>query len=260
MKLTFKNYYTDKNTYLSNSKLKDFIKDKEYFYKKHIEHSIEKQVTPSMQIGSAVDCYLTKSEKDFHKKYTCAVLKKDDPELFEENKNTTKTVLPKAMYEKVMNMVANATRVTAFNRISKMKKQVILQMDMPINMFSGICGVPDCIEINGNRAVCLDVKTSRDVEPRKYYRICLDNFYFMQLAVYGLLIKYNYPDVEHIDYYHFVIGNNGLYPVKLYKINDVDVEDAKQFMLSKIDELVNEKEFKFKDVSFDKCENLTIEK
>ena len=82
MKLTHNNYFTTENNYLSNSKIRDFLKDPDYFYKRHVTGEITFEPTPSMKIGSAVDLYLTGSPAAFRKAYQEKVLKKDNPELW----------------------------------------------------------------------------------------------------------------------------------------------------------------------------------
>ena len=129
MILTEENYFTPENDYLSHSKIKDFLLSKPYFLKKHILKELPPQVkTPSMQIGSALDCLLTEGQESFDNNYDFAVLKKEDAEKFEELKTTDKTVMTKANYQKVLGM-ADALRCTdAFKDLAEFETQKILHI------------------------------------------------------------------------------------------------------------------------------------
>ena len=75
MVLNSSNYYTGTNNYLSHSKIKDFMKSKPYFKKKHILKDLPRGVSsPSMIIGSAVDVILTEGWDKFDEKYDCPVV------------------------------------------------------------------------------------------------------------------------------------------------------------------------------------------
>ena len=68
-KLTKRTYFTAKNKYISNSKIGDWLKDKRFFYEKHVLGTVEKKDSAAFRIGSAVDTFVTVGEKQFHEKY-----------------------------------------------------------------------------------------------------------------------------------------------------------------------------------------------
>ena len=114
------NYFTTKNKYISNSRIGDFLKDKNYFYKKHITGEIENKKTPAMEIGSAVDCWLTQGKEIFKKNYKMVVRKnsKNPPADYIELNETN--------YNNICNMCEKVEKQKAFQDLKDYKTQVIL--------------------------------------------------------------------------------------------------------------------------------------
>ncbi|MDD4070059.1 MAG: hypothetical protein PHF05_06370 [Candidatus Izemoplasmatales bacterium] len=257
MKLTKNNYFTIKNQYISNSKISDYLKDPEYFYKKHVTGEIKFEMTPSMIIGKAVDIYLTNSPKKFHDTYTYACLKKDDPEMFAENKDTTKEILTKSQYDKVINICESVTRTSAYKVFKKFKKQEILQKDMKLGIFKGLCGIPDGFQITKDKCTIVDLKTSSTIQPNKYHYHCLEFGYYRQLALYADLIQNKYPEVKYFKYYHLVVENTGdINRVATFEFDPLLIEDERQILYKIIKEIADTKVFKFHDVSFKNAEKI----
>lgn len=262
MKLTNKNYYTLKNKYLSNSKMGDYIKDPEYFYKKNVTGEIEKEVTTSMQKGKAVDMYLTESYQKFYANYTYAVLKRDDPERFEENKTSTKTVLPRAVYDSVIGMCEALKKTSAYKDLKDYKKQQILTMDVPdFKQFDGLCGIPDFfkIEKNGN-ATIVDLKTCKTIDPRKYFYHCLDYRYFHQMGMYALLLAANFKDTKEFTYKHLVVENTFPYRTRTFVLDSSIVDLAATQILQLAIKIDSTKKFEREDTTWDQAILLTNRK
>jgi len=222
MKLTKKNYYTPKNRFLSNSKVSDYIRSPYYFYLKHIKHEIEFEKTPSMVIGSAVDTWLTEGKKKFDSQYTYSVLKKDDPEKFEENKTTKKEVLTKLNWEKVHQICETVESQSFFKEMKKHRSQVLLQVkEDNYGDWDGFAGILDWLYIDGEEAIITDLKTAQNIEKKKFFYHSLDYGYFRQMGAYKYLVYENFPEVKRIKC-RIMAVENGPYPQKvaLYDIPD----------------------------------------
>jgi len=246
-KLNKNTYFSAKNKYLSNSKVKDFAKDKAYFFKKHILGDFVKpKKADPLIIGSAADLWLTSSEKDFREKYTI-VSKRDSTALnYEYQLNPT-------MYQKVEDLCKIVKAQSAYKALKGHKTQKILQYDMPIgDHFIGLCGVPDWIKIKGTHAVITDLKTSNNVDPSKYFWTCVKFDYFQQLANYRKLTYLNFPEVETIDCQHLVVDStNELHPVYTVKFTQTEIDKAEDILNQYIDLISIEKEFLPRNVSWD---------
>ena len=159
MKLTHKNYYTPKNKYLSYSKIKDYLKDKRYFYERHITHEKEKSVTPSLNIGSAVDCYVTEGRGKFEKKFK-AVKRRNKKE-----PSTKYIELTQAEYDLAKAIGEKVSSQDATKELKDFQSKKILQVDMPIGKhFKGFCGIPDWFQIFGRVACIVDLKTTTNLD------------------------------------------------------------------------------------------------
>jgi len=182
-------YYTEKNNFLSNSKLNDFFKDPHYFYQKWIEHSIpiENKKTDALIIGSAVDTYLTEGKEAFLKKYT-AVARRNL-----KNAPTDTIELTEDQYNRALHMAEKVAAQPAYQEIKKQKykAQEILAVEMNLGKaFRGICGKPDWYYIFPNKTCIIrDLKTTTDIDPDKFYYHCLDYGYFRQQAFYQILLE-----------------------------------------------------------------------
>ncbi|MCP5375218.1 MAG: PD-(D/E)XK nuclease-like domain-containing protein [Rickettsiaceae bacterium] len=238
-KLTLKNYYTPKNNYLTSSKLKDYIKDPYYFYQKHITHEITETLdTPSVKIGSAVDCYLTRSASIFNKTYQRKVTKKENPDLYEYQQIAPENLLTPAEYERTLGIIDAVKRTTLYKDIKKnFKKQVILQHEMPLGPFQGLAGALDFYKVEGGLGIVIDLKTTQSVDQRKFGYQAIDMLYYFQQAVYGKLLEFNFPEIKRIKHYILAVENNVPYRVAFYKLDDNEIQFNRQLLFSTLDEI-----------------------
>lgn len=203
MKLTHDNYFTHENTYLTSSKIRDFLKSREYFYKKHKEHSIEKETTDAMVEGSMVDDFLTRGEEYFHQNYKVVSRRN------KKNPPTGYTEVTQAMWENAINRAQKVARCGAYQEIAKHEKQVLLQYEIKsFKQFPGLAGILDFLHINKKRkeAIITDLKTSQTIDPIKYSYKAIDFGYDIQLANYGWLVHelFDIP-YQNIKYQHIVV-------------------------------------------------------
>lgn len=225
MKLTKQNYFTKKNTYITNSKVGDFLKSKELYKKKHIDRTYQQSKTPSMQLGSMVDEYIsTGKPESILKKFQVKVKKKDSPQLYDRQQEMDQDCLvSQDLYDKA---VAMGNRVVDSNiyywlKFHKAKFQVPLTAE-----YSGVpvAGLLDALAIVGDTAYIIDFKTANSASIRSsnsWYWHCKDFGYFRQMAHYGELVLQNYPEVKNLIFRHIVISNNEEenYPVKIFELD-----------------------------------------
>jgi len=243
MKLTKENYYT-RHRYLSNSKLSDFIRDKNYFYRKHIQGIVQDEKTDALLVGDAVDTYLTEGKEAFYKRFIKVERrnKKEPPIGFVE--------LTAAQYELALGMAQKLELQPAFQDIIKEKfvAQKILQVELPIgSYFDGLCGKPDWFKVSkGGTCTIIDLKTTASIDIGKYEHSCSSYGYYRQQAFYQMLLKSIYQDdIKHFESRHIAVEKDpyGIYPVGVFIINQQKIEEEKLIINELINELIDEKNF-----------------
>lgn len=249
MKLTKNNYYTV-NPYLTNSKITDWLKDKNYFYRKHVLGEIVSEPTDAMIIGSATDCWLTESEEKFRKLYV--------PVARRNLKNPPKghTEVSQTMFEQIEAMSRRVEDTTFYKEVKRKKftSQKILQYDVDLGKhFKGIAGIPDWFKVDKKKkqAVIVDLKTASSIDPYKYHFHCEEYGYYRQQAMYRILLRKLYGVVK-IENYHLVIGKDSdkIYSVEAFRMGDERLNEEEKLIKSTLEEIAQETEFAPKDVSF----------
>jgi hypothetical protein len=241
MTLTKDNYFSIENKFISNSRIGDFLKDKHYFYQKHITGEIENKKTTPMLIGSACDRWLTAGKDTFLKEYIAVSrrnLKSPPVGIIE---------LTPAQYEEVIAICESVERQDAFKELADHKKQQILTMPMELGLFEGIAGIPDWFKIDGKTAVITDLKTAERVDsPIKYYYHCLDYFYFRQAAFYKILLRYTFKEVEKITFRHLTVQKDvdQIHKVYTFILDDERISMEEENLMSNLLPMIaKEKDF-----------------
>lgn len=243
-KLTKKNYYQTNNGWLTNSKINDWLKDKDFFFRKHIAGEIPPKKTDSMLIGSAVDEWLTKGRKSFDKKY----------KLVSRRTTGNDNELNNTQFEHVIKMCQKIESQDAYKALKKHKKQVILSY--PLNLgkhFVGIAGTPDFLKIDGAKANIVDLKTSAEMDSVNKYHWHCENFgYYRQAGMYSLLVHLNYPEITDIICNHLVVekDSDGIYNVFTYILSDDRVKFEMDKILNILPEVAQETKFAPKNASW----------
>ncbi len=261
MKLTLKNYYSQKNNYLTSSKIKDYLKDPYYFYQKHITHEIVETLdTPSVRIGSAVDCYLTRGASVFNNTYHFKVTKRENPDLYEYQKLVPENLLTVDEWDRTNKIIGAVKNLTLYKDIKKnFKKQVILQHDEPLGCFAGTAGALDFLKVDSDKAIIIDLKTTSDVSLPKFKYASLDLGYFLQQAAYQRLVRKNFPEVKVVESYILAVENNGpVYKTAFYRLdqNEIQFEQAKLSALIELIKHLKPSDYKPQDLTWDSVEEL----
>jgi hypothetical protein len=242
IKLTKDNYFGPENTAITSSKARDFLKSRELYYKRYVERSISSDETPSIILGRIIDKILEQMGlHHFYRTYRRAVLKKDNPEEYAEQKDMDPSrILTKTMYDAAVNISQKAMRSPFLDfyrdRKNKNYKQLILTQPYKVDVIEfDVAGMLDRLTIVGSTAYVDDHKTSgsgKMKNPNSWAYTCQAFGYFMQLAVYQWLVKQVHPAVENVICRHIVYSTSraDCYPIRLYIIpNFLLVEPLKLF-------------------------------
>jgi hypothetical protein len=246
-----KNYYETNNKSLTNSKIKDWLKDKHFFFRKHIKGDIEKKITDPLIIGSAVDTYITESKEAFDKKYYIVSRRNKKAPDYEFQLNGS-------MYEEITKIAESVLRQDAYKEIdSDYKTQSIIQipLEKPGKYFDRFCGKPDWYKVKYGVCTIIDLKTCQglgDRPEKKYYYQCLDYNYFMQQAMYQMILFKLHPEIKEFCSLHLVVekDTDDIYNCHTFHLSQDTIEREKKDILGYIEEIIQEEEFKPKNISF----------
>jgi len=250
MKLTQKTYHTLLNTNLTGSKIKDFLKCKQYFAQLHIMHTIEKPHKDVWDLGSAVDAWLTRGKKAFLSEYIAVARRSKE-------KTPGITELTMKMYNDAVDMCETMEDQPAYKALASHDAQVIIQTDMEIGKhFTGLSFMLDWLKIEGDTAIITDLKTSAETDARRWSYKCEDFGYYMQFAVATVIIRKNNPEVKKFVYRHLVIDKTeDVKTPYTFIIDNERVEMAVKYLLDTvIPAISNETEFSPKMVTWEEAE------
>jgi len=225
--MTIEKYFSKANKAISNSKVSDYLKSKEYFYFKHVKGTLIEEPSPSMQLGSMIDLAFSSGSLDvLRENYAVKCLKKDDPARFELQKGIPKeNLVTEATWSKAIGMSEAILREPFFAWYAGKKSETqtplfgkIVDGDLSVD----ICGLPDRVTEDGDTIYIDDLKTSAPGSMRSaksWFYHFQDFGYFRQLAVYSYLKKRLKPN-KKIVCRHIVVSSQleGRYQVQLYVI------------------------------------------
>lgn len=240
---------------MTASRLKDYIKDPYYFYRKHISGDLVESTTPSMMIGSMVDTYITESKAKFLKKYKPV----DRRNL--KNPPTDCVEVTNGDYETAMDIINRLINTSLYKDIKKDKfiGQKMIARDMAIGKhFVGLAGTVDLHRYykDSNRLVIIDLKTTVSVDDNKFRYIAEDLNYYLQLSLYGDLLRAHYVNVDKIDTYIWAAENKEPYRTKLFKLNPAILDMELDHIKSLINEIAKIDNYTVSDLSWDDVRGL----
>lgn len=246
MNINKDNYFTSDNKYLSNSKIKDWLKDKRYFYQRHIAHSKEFMPTLPMIIGSAVDIWLTESRERFEELYVPVARRNL------KNPPIGYTEITQSDYNMIVGMCEHIENQDAYKELRQHQAQQILQYEMDLNHFQGLCGIPDWFKMEGTHAIITDLKTARTVNPKKYYYNAMDLGYFRQQAMYQLLLA-NTHGAKTFESRHIAVEKDtqGIYKVEVFILDQQHIDSEKIELQDILHSIKSEKHFAKCNVHWD---------
>lgn len=239
--LTKQSYFTDKNNYLTCSKLKSFVLDPYYFYKLYISREISVEQSPSMRIGSAVDCLLTGYKGQFDRKYEVV----ERRNLKEPPKKTQLTPAENAKVQAIFSAVASTS---VYKDLKKnYKAQEILSFDFDPDLinpykFEGFAGIPDWYKISedGKIATIVDLKTTADINPRRFSYTAADMGYYFQQACYQMLLENKFSSIVEYESFILAVENDAtLNRVRIFELNQQEIELEKIRVKELITKVIN---------------------
>ena len=192
-KLTQNNYFSSERPHLSNSQVTDFLKSKEFFWRKYVLKEIPFETTANMRIGSMTDDMLCGKPPRFQ----VQVLKRDDPDLYEVQKNMPRDLLvTEREWIEAVSHAKSIMREPCYKWYAEngAKFQFLLQGD-----WKGIpiCGMADVVT-ETEEAVFVDdfkiVGKLKVTTPTKWFYNCEEMGYFRQLAAYKFMWQQMNPD------------------------------------------------------------------
>lgn len=254
-------YFAVNNGYLTSSKLKSYMQDPYFFYRRHILGDLPFEKTPSMKIGSAVDCWLTESRAAFIGKYEQKVLKSEDKLVYESQKTMDdEYLLTETEMSKVHAICEACERTSLWQEIKADKAwvfQAILRLDKKGGMgkfFKGVSGKPDAYKISEDctKATIIDIKTANDINPRRFAYICADYGYYFQQAYYQSLLQAINPKIKEVTSYLLALETDSyLNRVAFFKLNQTTIDIEKVNIARLLSEISQITEFKPTDTTWD---------
>ena len=248
MKLTPRNYYTEKNKYLSNSKLNDWFFDKQYFYYKWIINKIPREeMTKALTIGKAVDCYIFDGVKKFKRKFK-PVERRDL-----KNPPSRYTEMTINDFEQALEMGETIRKQSCFKILQSFSYQTILQVNYDLQYFKGLCGIPDWFKVIGDKAFIVDLKTSSTINPNKYHYHCLEYGYYNQQAFYQILLQLINPKIVNFESRHLTLAKNdnkNFYTCEMFKLDQDIIDERKELIKQEFEKIKEEKDWFPKDANW----------
>lgn len=236
IKLTEKNYYTPKNNFLSFSKLKAFWHDKEYFRDLYVTHTKKQEKSTAMFVGQAVDVYIMKGRKAFEKEFVKVARRNL------KNPPVGITELSEKDYDMAAAMGEKVRSTPAFEDLKEFTVQPILQVPMPMGVFSGICGIPDWLWVSGDTCEVVDLKTTSDID--SFEKSFIQYGYAGQLCHYTMLVEKIYG-ASVFTYKILAIEKDteGIHRCKTFFIEKHIVERERERILKAWEDIAKETDF-----------------
>lgn len=247
-------YYAKELNHISNSKLNDWLKCPNYFYRKWVLDLIPQEETKALTIGIAVDMWLTEGKEKFDNHYKIIAgdgRTKEVKEAKSKYEAEGKAILNSDDYN-LISGICNAVEATsAYQEVKSHRAQEVLKVDRKIGIFSGLIGKPDWYNIEDNVCTITDLKTCEPKDARAYHFHCISYGYYRQMAFLSMLLKELNPNIEHFVYRHLVAEKEeNVYKVKTYFLNVDRINDEKGMIIKELDKIAQEVEFKKKDASW----------
>jgi hypothetical protein len=225
-------YHSLDNRYLTNSRIGDLLKDKQFFKERHITGERPGIVeTDALKVGKAVDTYIFDGEKAFREKFI-AVTRRNH-----KNPPTSVTELTEKQYNDIDAMANVLLAQPAIKELENHRKQEIITMDMDLgDHFCGLAAIPDWWTIEGDTAIITDLKTSYETDENKYHWKCISYGYYRQMAVMAIIIKNNHPEVKNFVYRHITIekDKDSIFTPFAFVLANEQIEAQEQYILNDI--------------------------
>lgn len=247
-------YFKTNNRVLTRSRLTDYIKCPNFFYRKHITGEIKKEEKKAFAIGSAVDELLTTmSNMDKYVVISGDGRTKEVKEQRQLAEEAGLIVLSEDDYNTILGLANAIEATTAWQDLKKKGEfQALVAMDIKIGEhFDHLAGLPDHLLIEGDTCFISDLKTSMTIDKNKYYYHCKEYGYFLQAALYRFIIGVNHPEIKKFVNQHIVVEKaKDLWRVQCFELPQEEVDKAMAIIKETIVAIENDKDFKKKDATW----------
>lgn len=253
-------YYQDIQ-FLTQSMIKSYCRDKNYYKELYIDKKREREVTAAMEIGSAVDCYLTEGEEQFHKSYILKKKYMNKAEKAEYNELLSKynlTPLTQTNWELVLSLIDRLKQSQFVQELvsnKKVLKQPILTYEDEELKLKGKLDFLYYDKLN-KKGYIIDLKTTQEGKsnPHRYKYHAESLGYFRQMAYYQYLVAMHYEvQASNITCFHLVVekDKDGIHDMNLFRFDNARLEYEMSATLDIIREIKEDTEYKRKDITFD---------
>lgn len=274
--LTEENYYSPENTCISNSKVGDYLLSPEYYYAKHVRHSIVEETTEAMELGKMVDAaFSAGSLAAIEAKWRVKQGRGDTD-------NDGREPVTLAKWEKAVEMSDTILKSDWYGFYSRPGVKAAFQTILTGTVNAGrktvgICGKPDALVFDENvKTVYIDdLKTAALGAMRNsttWFWHCVEFGYLRQLANYKMMVEQTIRTVNEVreganvpkydgwkvKCRHAVISSTkrGKYLTKLFLIPDRLLESPGRTFTKTVIEIANRKTFVDPPVKWEEAEEL----
>ena len=213
--LTYANYHTPANTAITNSKVGDFLRSKEFYRAKHVDRTVPDSASPSMVLGSIVDCifsgfalgdYFTRDKENAGG----LGLQYVQPAVWSKGIEIGEFLTQQAFFRWYDDKACDV-QVPMWREIEKGGRR------------ADIACLPDRLTYSKGVVYIDDLKTTRnsDIEtPERWYWKCVRSGYFRQFAAMMLCAAQKFPEATDVVFRHVAVGTTkeGTWPVRLFTI------------------------------------------
>lgn len=241
---TAENYHSKENAFISNSKVRDWMKSRALYAGINVTGEIRRKLTPAMKVGTMVDLMVCRDPKvPYVLPYQVKVLKKDNPVLFEEQKDMDDELLISAdKFDEARARAAAIVREPFFD-FYRQGRTIWQPVHSAIVHWNGrplpVCGKPDGVTDLGDDVYVDDCKSSSYAHAQsaaKWFYHAEDMGYFRAGGNYVDLVRRDLAAkgrTPRIHFRHFVVYDvgEGLYRMALFVIPPLLLEEGhKQFL------------------------------
>lgn len=217
--------------------LKTYVKSRELYKQKFISKTYKQEATPAMVLGQAVETYVSDGRKAFLSSFAYRVLKRDDPDTYEAQKdpNYPLSIMSETDFNKVITMGEKI--------LSLPDMQYLLKNSLIHTVLEGKHGNLDLVgeldylvlDEKRDKAVVVDLKTAQDVDMNKFTWKSYDFGYFTQAAYYKMLLEETYPGkYKNFEYYLVAINKEIVPKIAIYKVSEYEMELQSEFILKQL--------------------------
>lgn len=252
-KLHQNNYHNSARPHLSNSQISDYLRSPDYYYKKHVLGEIEDDIAgrKSIQRGQLVDSMLTENSTE---PYQVKALRRDDPKLYEEQKQMNPDhLVTQSTWDEAEQIATDVAETEAWHELLDIGKPPVFQEILEGQVLNTqICGMADMIKEFDDTLALIDLKTTTNRTMDYWEKTCFERGYVRQLALYRDMLANEYGmKVTDIHCYHLVAAYvcEGLTRIEVFKFSHTTLNKAMWEIVDLIEKIENE-EFDRPKVTF----------